>query len=348
MKEYVTLYNQNGLSASFSPYGARWISMYVPDRFGHVEDILLGFDELSGYQQAKEQYYGAVVGRVCGRIKGADFYLGNKQYQLVGNDVYGNPRPNHLHGGLAAFHNRFWNISFIGINSCNEQTVIFTLLSPNGEEGYPGNLKVSVRYTLTNYNSLEMECRAVTDQLTPINLTNHSFFNLSGVRSHTNILSHRLKIYSTQLIECDDELLPTGKLLALEGTKLDFRQGRLISEVISFDYQNIIERKGFSLAYALNKKEICPLVAELYDEDSGRRMSLFSNQVSLQVYTGYLMDGSDIGKGGIPYYANSGIALEPQGYPDAVHWSNFPSIFIDKDGEYVWYTKYQFSIDNNR
>lgn len=348
MKQCITLCNQNGLSASFSPYGARWVSMYVPDRSGHIEDVLLGFDELTGYQRAQEQYYGAVIGRVCGRIKGADFDLGNKHYQLVGNDVYGDPQPNHLHGGLVAFHNRFWDVSSIGINKQNEQTVLFTLWSPNGEEGYPGNLKVSVRYTLTNHNSLEMECRAITDQLTPINMTNHSFFNLAGVRNHMDILSHKLKVCSAQLIECDDELLPTGTFLSLDGTKLDFRKERLISEALSCDYQKISERKGFSLAYALNRDSACPLVAELYDEDSGRRMSLYSNQASLQVYTGYLMNGADIGKNGIPYYSSAGIALEPQGYPDAVHWSNFPSILVDRDEEYVWYTKYQFSIDNDQ
>lgn len=346
MKQCITLCNRNGLSASFSSYGARWLSMCVPDKLGHVDDILLGFDELSGYQQAQEQYYGAVIGRVCGRIRGACFDLGDRHYQLVGNDVYGIPKPNHLHGGLVAFHNRFWDITSID-NRRNEQTVLFTLFSPNGEEGYPGNLKVTVRYTLTNHNSLELECRAITDQLTPINLTNHSFFNLSGVQSHKDILSHKLKVCSEKLIECDDELLPTGTLLALEGTKLDFRKGRLISDALLCDYQKIMDRKGFSLAYALNEGDVLPLVAELYDKNSGRKMSMYSNQVSLQVYTGYLMDGSDIGKNGIPYYRSAGIALEPQGYPDAVHWNNFPSIFVDKDEEYVWYTKYQFSIDND-
>ena len=344
MERVITLHNRNGLTARFTNYGARWLATLVPDRQGNLEDVLLGFDDLVSYKKAREQYYGATVGRVCGRIRHAGFNLGNNYYKLAANDVYGKPTPNHLHGGFEGFHCCCWDTS-VGINEKGEQTVLFTRLSPDGEEGYPGNLKVSVRYTLTDIDSLEIKCRAVTDCLTPINLTNHAFFNLASVRRSMNVLSHRLRLYSAQLIDCDDSLLPTGKIISLEGTVLDFRNGRIISDALATDYLGIRLQKGFSLAYVLNNVGDCPLAVELYEESSGRKLSIYTNQPSLQVYTGYMMDGSDVGKDGTPYFSSAGIALEPQGYPDAVHWANFPSILLDVGEEYTFRAVYQFTVE---
>nr|WP_128809657.1 aldose epimerase family protein [Bacteroides rodentium] len=277
MERVITLCNRNGLMARFTNYGARWLAMLVPDRQGNLEDVLLGFDDLTGYKNAREQYYGATIGRVCGRIKNAGFNLGNNYYKLAANDVYGKPIPNHLHGGVEGFHCCCWDAS-AGINQKGEQMVLFTRLSPDGEEGYPGNLKVSVRYTLTDSDSLEIECRAVTDCLTPINLTNHAFFNLAGVQRYTSVLSHRLRLCSAQLIDCDDSLLPTGKIISLGGTVLDFRNGRTISDALATDYLGIRQQKGFSLAYVLNNVGDCPLAVELYEESSGRKLSIYTNQ----------------------------------------------------------------------
>lgn len=344
MEQVITLHNHNGLMARFTTYGARWLAMFVPDRQGRLEDVLLGFDNLASYKKAHEQYYGAIVGRVCGRIRNAGFNLGNNYYKLAANDIYGEPEPNHLHGGFEGFHSCLWD-ALVDVNQKGEQTVLFTRLSPDGEEGYPGNLAVSVRYTLTDNDSLEIECKAVTDCSTPINLTNHAFFNLTGVQKHTDILSHRLQLYSAQLIDCDDSLLPTGEIISLEGTVLDFRKGQRISEALTTDYLDIRQQKGFSLAYVLNDVGDCSLAAELYEESCGRKLSVYTNQPSLQVYTGYLMDGSDVGKNGIPYFSSAGIALEPQGYPDAVHWENFPSIFLDTGEEYTFKAVYRFTVD---
>lgn len=344
MERVITLGNRNGLTARFTNYGARWLTMLVPDRQGHLDDVLLGFDDLAGYKKAREQYYGAIVGRVCGRIRNAGFSLGNKYYKLAANDVYGEPTPNHLHGGFKGFHCCCWEAS-TGTNQQGEQTVLFTRLSPDGEEGYPGNLKVSVRYTLTASDSLEIDCRAVTDCPTPVNLTNHAFFNLAGVRKSVDVLSHRLRLCSARLIDCDDSLLPTGKIVPLEGTALDLRGGRTISETLATDYLGIRQQKGFSLAYALDNVGDCPLAAELYEENSGRKLSVYTNQPSLQVYTGYLMDGTDVGKNGTPYFNSAGIALEPQGYPDAVHWPDFPSILLDAGEEYTFKAVYRFTVD---
>ena len=343
--QVITLRNTNGLVARFSTYGARWLDMFVPDRNGCFEDVLLGFSELSGYERASEQYYGAIVGRVCGRIKNAHFSIGEESYDLEANDIYGKPKFNHLHGGFLGFHNRFWN-GLVKQNEKGEETVVFTCLSKDGEGGYPGNLSISVSYTLTNDNSIEMVCKAVTDKVTPINVTNHAFFNLSGVQKNVDILSHSLRLCSSQIIDCDDDLLPTGNLISVTGTVLDFRKSRHISDALSTDYLGIKQQKGFSLAYALYHEKDCSPTAELYDKDSGRKLSIYTNQPSLQVYTGYLMDGSDVGKGNVPYYANTGIALETQGYPDAVHWKCFPSVLLDVGEEYLQYTKYKFSIDD--
>lgn len=344
-EQVITLRNSNGLVARFSPYGARWLDMFVPDRNGCFDDVLLGFSDLAGYECASEQYYGAIVGRVCGRIKNAHFSIGEESYDLAANDIYGKPTFNHLHGGFLGFHNRFWDSS-VKQNEKGEETVVFTCLSEDGEEGYPGNISISVSYTLTDDNSIEMVCKATTDKVTPINVTNHAFFNLSGVRKNIDVLSHTLRLCSSQIIACDDELIPTGELISVAGTVLDFRKPQQISDALVTDYLGIKRQNGFSLAYTLCNENGRSLAAELYDKNSGRRLSIYTNQPSLQVYTGYLMDGSDVGKGNIPYYANAGIALETQGYPDAVHWKCFPSVFLDTDEEYLQYTKYKFSIDD--
>lgn len=342
--QVIVLKNAHGLAARFSTYGARWLDMWVPDRNGCLEDVLLGFSHLSAYESASEQYYGAIVGRVCGRIKNAGFRIGERYYRLAANERNGDSVCNHLHGGVLAFHNCHWE-GTMQSNEKGEEAVVFTRMFEDGEEGYPGNLHVSVTYTLTRDNSIEMICKARTDQMTPVNVTNHAFFNLAGVGKKVDILSHSLRIRSSQIIACDEHLLPTGHLIPVTGTVLNFEKPRKIADAFTTDYANIRHQNGFSLAYALDHEGDCSLAAELYDTESGRKLSIYTNQPSLQVYTGYLMDGSDVGKGGIPYDANAGIALETQGYPDALHWPCFPSVLLEVDKEYIQYTKYTFSTD---
>lgn len=335
---FITLTNKNGLKARFSRYGARWINMFVPDRDGCFGDILLGFDTLSAYKHAGEQYHGAVVGRVCGRIGKASFRMEGKTYKLTSNDIYGKPIQNHLHGGIEAFHRKFWDIKSV---SPQGDQVIFSLFSPDGEEGYPGNLSVEVTYSLTDENRLRMECVAETDRITPVNMTNHSFFNLQG---GPDVSDHQLQIFSTSLIECDEELLPTGNIIPVKDTLYDFTSSKKIKESIPESVR--AKNKGFSIAFALDKKEneFAP-AAILKDKISGRKMGIYTNQPSLQVYTGYLMDGSDIGKNNEPYFAGAGIALEPQGFPDAPNHSGFPSVFISPDTPYRHISEYYFDID---
>lgn len=340
----ITLRNRNGLAAQFTSYGARWVSMWVPDREGCLEDVVLGFDTLQGYRAAQEQYHGAIVGRVCGRIAGAAFDWEGETYRLAANDVYGKPLPNHLHGGLAAFHNRFWEGRF-AVNEAGEESAVFTCLSKDGEEGYPGNLNVRVTYTLQATNRLSLCCEAISDRPTPVNLTNHAFFNLDGVATGGDMLSHRLRLCASRLIECDEELVPTGRLLPLEGSLLDFRKGRVVAEALQSERFGIAENKGFSLAFALDgKEEGLSLAAELGSSASGRKLTVYTNQPSLQVYTGYFMEGTDVGKRGVPYFASAGIALETQGFPDAVHQAAFPSVFLWPGEVYRHLTEYEFGI----
>lgn len=341
----ITLRNANGLVAQFTSYGARWVSMWVPDRHGCREDVLLGFDTLAGYRSAAEKYHGAIVGRVCGRMAGASFSLQGKEYRLAANDVYGKPVPNHLHGGVYAFHNRLWKGQF-EVNAAGEESAVFTYLSADGEEGYPGNLNVRVTYTLRRTNVLSLVCEAVCDQATPVNLTNHAFFNLNGARPGGTMLSHTLRLAASRLVECDEELLPTGRLLPVEGTLIDFRSSRLLSEAMQSDLFGILENQGFSLAFALDKEPgVLAEAVELRAAESGRKLVISTNQPSVQVYTGYFMDGTDVGKGGVPYGASAGIALETQGFPDAMHHPEFPSVLLRPGETYRHLTEYRFECD---
>lgn len=343
----ITLRNANGLLAQFTGYGARWVSMWVPDRWGHLEDVLLGFDTLAGYCTAGEQYHGAIVGRVCGRISQAAFRIGEVIYPLASNDVYGKPIPNHLHGGVAAFHNRVWQGRFL-LNDAGEESAVFTCFSKEEEEGYPGNLQVKVTYTLKQSNVLCLECEATTDKTTPVNLTNHAFFNLSGNLKCKDILSHSLRINASQLIECDEELIPTGRLIPVAGGPLDFRCPRAIAAALKSEAFQIRQNKGFSVAFALDKeaKELLP-AAELIDETSGRVLSIYTDQLSMQAYTGYFMDGTEYGKNAVPHYASAGIALETQGFPDAVNNGRFPSVLIAEGDTYRHLTEYRFDVKHS-
>lgn len=348
--ELVTLRNHNGLLAQFTNYGARWVSMWTPDRKGKLSDIILGFDTLDGYLKAGERYHGAIVGRVCGRISNARFRIGEEEYLLASNDAYGTPVRNHLHGGMDAFHNSYWQ-SCTYVTPLGEEAVEFTKYSQDGDEGYPGNLQVKVTYLLRADNTLKMECEATTDRLTPVNMTNHAFFNLqssSQIPGEKNVLSHLLTLNASAIIECDSELIPTGRLLPVDNTILDFRIPCTIASSLSQEHSQIQKGKGFSLAYALDGAEQANgsslnFAARLSDEISGRKMDIYTNQPSVQVYNGYFMDGTDIGKNATPYYASAGIAIETQGYPDALNQPAFPSILIDNSHPYSHITEFRFA-----
>lgn len=335
----ITLRNKAGAEASFTNYGARWVDMALCDGTRAV----LGFDSLDGYITAGEQFHGAAVGRVCGRISGASFSLDGVVYPLEQNDAYGSPVKNHLHGGRQAFHNRFWKVVSVDTDG-DAQSVSFSTFSPDRENGYPGNLQVIVKYTLLPYeDTVIMKCRAETDIDTVVNLTNHTFFNLSGHSAGMSVADQKLKIFFGQVIECDTELIPTGRLIDDRNCFLDFSEPKTIGEAISAGGPRVISDGGFSAAYALCPGSGgCRHVCRLEDENSGRFLDMYSDRPSLQVYNGYFMDGCDIGHEGVPYFPDSGLAIEPQDFPDAPNRPEFPSIVIRPDMPYSQWTEYRF------
>lgn len=344
--QLITLRNRLGTEASFTNYGARWVDMSLAAPDGNAVQVVLGFDTLQGYVDAGEKYHGAMVGRVCGRMKGASFSLGGHTYPLAANDAFGEPVRNHLHGGLHAFHNRFWDVEKFRTPN-GDEAVRFSLFSPDGEEGYPGNLEVTVTYTLLqDSDTVVLEGLASTDRPTVVNLTNHTFFNLAGHNVGMSVARQRLTLASDRLIVCDDQLLPTGEVIRASGTFADFSSGKTLEESIAAGNEQVRNDGGYTLAYALGSEEWPSknprFAARLEDPEGGRYLELFTDRPSLQLYNGYFMDGSDRGHHDTPYFAGAGLALEPQDFPDAPHHPHFPSIEITPERPYRQITEYRF------
>lgn len=339
-----TLRNLNGCVAQFSNYGARWLSMWVPDRNRILADVVLGFDGISQYVTAGEKYHGAIVGRTSGRIDGGKFMLEGITYPLANNDLWGKPMRNHLHGGEKGFSFQVWKAGEVQREN-GGQSVSFHYESKDGEEGYPGNLSVSVMYTLTENNAIRIDYQATTDKTTIVNLTNHAYFNLSG-DTETSILDHRLYVPSGYSADCNEELIPTGKIISVKNTPLDFTRVRTIgSRIHEYFPGQLFSGKGYVAGYVLNQPQnALSLAAQLTDRKTGRRMELFTDQPFLQVYNAWLFDGRDTGKEHKQYRASCGVALEAQGFNDAPHHENFPSIVLKPKEIYRQRTEYRFSL----
>lgn len=342
--ELYTLRNNNGCVAQFTNYGGRWLSMWTPDKQGKFADVILGFDTIGRYINAAEKYHGSIVGRVCGRIDKGTFSLNGLTYQLANNDIFGEPVKNHLHGGTHGFSFQVWN-GKIGKSESGEETLEFTYLSRDGEEGYPGNLQIKVVYTLSNDNEMKIGYSALTDKPTPINLTNHAYFNLHG-NMDRNVLDHFLCIQSNSSIESNEELIPTGKIISVIGTPLDFTHPQKIGLRINEEFSGqLFAGKGYVVAYVLNETNLSLRFATSVEEkESGRFMQVYTNQPNLQFYNAWLFDGTDVGKNGQRYYCSSGFALEAQGYPDAPNHCNFPSIILNPGQVYQQETIYRFLV----
>jgi aldose 1-epimerase len=339
--ELFTLTNSNGAIAQFTNYGGRWVSMWVPDKNGKMGDVVLGFDNPISYQNAGEPYHGAITGRVCGRIDKGVFLLHGDTIRLANNDLFGKPVKNHLHGGINGFHKQMWS-GKKGMDSDENEYVAFIYESKNGEEGYPGNLKVTVRYTLKSDNTLRIDYYAKTDAPTIVNLTNHAFFNMSGNPTES-VSGQLLEINADYYLECDKELIPTGKIKPVEGTPIDFRNAIELGKNIGVDFPEIYKDKGYAIAYVLNKgQDILDFAARLTDTKSGRSVAVYTNQMSFQLYNAWLMDGSDVGKNGIKYKSGCSVVLETQSFPDAPNHANFPSINLNPDELYHHVVEYRF------
>ena len=325
--------NSRGMIAKIMTYGAIVTELRVPDRKGKLNDVVLGFDTLDGYLRG-HPYFGAIVGRVANRIAKGRFTLNGVTYTLAANNG-----PNHLHGGLKGFDKVVWEAEPVPFK--NGVAVRFSYLSKDGEEGYPGNLKVSVLYTLTENNELRLDYTATTDKDTLVNLSNHSYWNLAGAENG-GILNHELMLYADKFTPVDETLIPTGELKPVEGTPMDFRKPTLIGAHIKDVGGNPV---GYDHNYVVNKPSGgLSLVARVYEPASGRVMEVFSTELGVQFYSGNFLDGTIIGKKGVTYQQYHGFCLETQYFPDAINHPNFPSIVLKPGKTYTQTTIYKFTV----
>jgi aldose 1-epimerase len=329
------LENEN-LKVFVTNYGARIVSLIVQDRFNNPVDVVLGFKSIDDYFKANEPYHGATIGRYANRISKGVFPLDGKNYNLpVNNGV------NHLHGGPKGFHNKIWSIV-----SSDKGKLVMSLNSKDGEMGYPGNLYVELTYQLVN-NQLEISYKANTDKKTPINLTNHSFFNLSGEGSGT-INNHILKINSDFYTPVDSTLIPLGDKKPVDASPFDFRNPKAIAIGIDSNEEQIIFGGGYDHNFVLKKSTQNSLshAATVFETIRGVKMEIFTTEPGIQFYGGNFMDGSDVGKYGKRFLYRESFALETQHYPDSPNNKSFPNVFLLPSETYNSQSIYRFSSDS--
>jgi aldose 1-epimerase len=328
--EAYTLRNKNGLTAKLITYGATLTELLVPGSNGKPGDVVLGFDNLQGYL-GEHPFFGSTVGRYANRIANGRFTIDGKQYQLAIN----NP-PNTLHGGKIGFNRKVWKGE--PLDSAQAGAVRFSYVSKDGEENFPGTLKVGVTYTLTDANELKIEYAAETDKATVINLTNHSYFNLAG---SANILSHVLYLNADQYTPVDATLIPTGEIQSVANTPLDFRKPTPMGAHIG----ELKQIGGYDHNYVLNGKAgTLRLIARVHDPSSGREMEVWTTEPGVQFYSAIHLDGSTVGKGGVAYQKYGAFCLETQHYPDSPNHPSFPSTTLRPGEKFRSETVYKFSV----
>ena len=334
----VTLKNSHGVELHAISYGGIITSLKVPDRAGKPGDIVLGFDQPESYwADPPPPFFGAIVGRYGNRIGKGKFTLDGKPYSLATNNGV-----NHLHGGNKGFDKVLWAITTKDAPEGSQ--AIFSRTSKDGEEGYPGNLQVRVTYTLTEKNELIVDYHATTDKATPVNLTQHSYFNLAGEGSG-DILGHQLTIDADRYTPVDDTLIPTGELAPVQGTPFDFRQPTAIGARIDQDNPQLKNGKGYDHNWVLTRKGTgLQHAARLTDPKSGRTMDVATTEPGLQFYSGNFLDGTIKGKAGHVYAHRSGLCLETQHFPDSPNKPNFPSTILQPGKAYESRTVFTFSV----
>jgi aldose 1-epimerase len=323
-----TIRNSRGLKAVITNYGGTLLELWTPDKSGIPGDIILGYDSLAGYRQKTNPYFGALVGRYANRIRHGSFTIDGKQYTVALND-HGNA----LHGGLKGFDKVIWTV-----NSVNDSSLALSYLSRDGEEGYPGNLNVKVVYTITSRNELMLDYTALTDMKTPVNLTNHSYFNLSAGRDST-ILGQEIVIHATKFTQVNDSLIPTGMSAPVKNGPMDFLKIKKIAKDITrvrggYDHNFIIDRKDSSLVIA----------AGVFDPGSGRMMEVFTTQPGIQFYTGNFLDGTLIGRDGKKIVQHAALCLETQHFPDSPNEPSFPNTILGPGQIFHETTIYRFTV----
>ncbi len=328
------LTNQNGVSAEITNYGGIVMALYVPDQAGQLDDIVLGFDTPDGYLNP-HPYFGALIGRYGNRIAGGRFTLNGAEYTLAQNNGL-----NSLHGGLKGYDKVIWDAK--SLDTPDGPALELTYLSPDDEEGYPGNLLVKVIYTLTHQNELKLYYTATADADTVVNLTHHSYFNLAGA-GNGDILNHELTLNAAKFTPIDDTLIPTGELRPVAGTPFDFSQPTKIGLHINEADEQLKFGLGYDHNWVLNNSDgSLALAARVFEATSGRIMEVWTTEPGIQFYSGNFLDGSNIGKGGKVYQHRYGFCLETQHFPDSPNQPNFPSTVLKAGQTYRSTTLYKF------
>ena len=316
-------------------YGARIVSLLSPDRKGIMGDVVLGFKSIADYQKAKTPYHGCLIGRYGNRIAKGKFKLNGVTYELPINN-----NENHLHGGPDGFHNQVWDVIAV-----NQNSIVMTYVSKDGEMGYPGNLSVEVTYAI-NGNELSIAYKAKTDKATPVNLTNHAFFNLAG-EAKGSINDHLLMINASHFTPVDEGLIPLGEIQSVEDSPFDFRRAKTIGRDLNQQVSDIQLSRGggYDHNFVLDKESqgSMSFAARVVDPKSGRQMDIFTEEPGLQFYGGNFMDGSDVGKYGTKFEYRASFALETQHYPDSPNQPKFPSTILNPGETYQTKSIYKFS-----
>jgi aldose 1-epimerase len=337
--EKYTLRNSHGVEATVITYGATLQSLLLPDKNGKVEDVVLGFDDVKGYQDNGTVYFGATIGRFGNRLADGKFSLDGKTFQVPQND-----KTNALHGGTQGFDKRVWKAE--PSNQDGWVGVKLSYVSPDGEMGFPGKLQTEVTYSLNEKNELRIEYKATTDKPTVLNLTNHSYFNLAGA-GNGDVLKQVGTLHASHYTPVNAKLIPTGELPAVKGTPLDFLTPTAIGKNIKADHPQLKfaepKQGGFDFNWVLDTKgDVSKLAADFSDPQSGRRLQLFTTEPGVQLYTGNFLDGSIHGKGGKVYPHWGAFTLETQHYPDAPNQPNFPSTRLNPGKTYTQTTVFKF------
>ncbi|MDR2805708.1 MAG: galactose mutarotase [Dysgonamonadaceae bacterium] len=328
------LTNANGAEMSVTNYGAKIVSLHVPDKNGKLTDVVLGKSNIADYLNDQEPYFGAVCGRTANRIANAQFTLDGVEYRLAANSG-----PSSLHGGLKGFNAVVWDAKLL-----DNQTLELSYLSEDGEEGFPGNLKVGMIYRLTDDNALEISYKAVTDKATILNLTNHSYFNLSG-EGDPYIGDHELQINADAFLPASEVAIPLGPLEKVEGTPFDFRSPHTIGERIEADHIQLKYGNGYDHNYIINRTAPgLTYAAKAVSPQTGIVLDIYTTQPGVQLYTGNFLDGSFTGKNGHAYPKRSAFCLETQHYPDSIHHPEYPSAVLRPGEVFESKTVYRFSV----
>ncbi|XP_065827367.1 galactose mutarotase-like [Oscarella lobularis] len=329
-----TFESASGFQFSVSALGAAIVSVFCPSRKSATSDIVLGFDDLSGYLN-QTPYLGVTVGRVANRIANGRFTLDGNEIVLAQNNG-----KNHLHGGVIGFDKKLWSSKANEAEGC----VTFTYRSEDGEEGYPGQLDCTVKFSLAKGNGIRIQYSATTTKATPINLSNHSYFNLGGQASGSVLDDHVVEILASRYTPVDDTAIPTGEIANVEGSPFDFRKPASIGSRI----ESTPDRRGYDHNYVLSVPKdamhgTLQLISSVFHSGTERKMEVFSTQPGMQLYTGNFLDGSVIGKGKHAYQRHEGFCMETQNFPDAVNQEAFPSCVLRPSQTYCHETVYQFS-----